>query len=179
MNCTRCKKKNVTQAKYCYSCGHEFTKEEKQLALKKDFAPRLYRRKQFYDKWTLNTLRDKWYMRVLLLLLSVGGGILLFTLNGNHMKILKSDQYNIKLLRTTKEYYLYTPYDETNLNLYFPHNPKIIYVDCYNNNKEKLSSNQYTNSKEVVISTTDNYDYCKIYIDKKNQVILHPIKEAK
>ena len=178
MKCKKCQKKNVTQAKYCYSCGYEFTQEEKKEALKKDFAPRLYHRKEFYDKWSLNTLQDKWYMRILLLLLSVGGGILLFTSNGNHIRILKSKQYDIKLLKTTKEYYLYTPYDETSLNIYFPHNPDIIYVDCYKD-KKKISSNKYKNSNELLISTVDNYEYCKIYIDKKNQVILHPIKEEK
>ena len=29
MKCKKCQKKNVTQAKYCYSCGYEFTQEEK------------------------------------------------------------------------------------------------------------------------------------------------------
>ncbi len=178
MRCPKCKKKNVTQATYCISCGHEFTKKEKETGIKKNVFAKIYRSKEKIDFLTLGTLKDKWYIRVLSLLLSIGGGFYLYFINGNTMKILKSEDYSIEHKKNSNEYLIITKKEEIPLNLYFPTTPKKISIDCFNKEKDKLSSKEYNDNKNIILSIKEKPYYCEIKMDSKNKVILYPKKEV-
>ena len=178
MQCIKCKKKNVTQANYCIKCGYEFTKKEKDKAKKKDFWPRVYRIKEKIDFLTLGTLKDKWYIRLLLLILAVGGGIYLYLENGSEMKILKGEDYKIERKKNTNEYQLYSKKEIVGLNIYFPTTPKKVKVKCFDNNKKQLSSTDYKDGDNIVVSLKEKPYVCEIKMNKKNKVILYPKKEV-
>ena len=177
MKCIECKTRNVSQATYCINCGYEFTKKEKEIASKKDFWARVYKIKEKIDFLTFGSIKDKWYVRVLLLLISIGGGIYLFYINGSTMKVIKSDDYQVQQKKHTNEYLITTKKEVLPLNLYFPHTPKKITVDCYNDKKEKISSKKYS-EKEVALYLKENPTFCEVAMNKKNKVILYPKKEV-
>ena len=177
MRCLKCKTKNVSQAIYCISCGHKFTEKEYERAKKWSFASWISKIKNFWDFITLGTLKDKLIVRILLLIISVGGGIYLYYLNGSTLKIQKSDNYEIKYSKVNHEYYLYTSTQETSLNLYLPHNVDVIHIELYDKDGNILSKSDYTDISDLTILSNDEDDnYYKIYIEKKNQIILHPYR---
>ena len=173
MKCIKCRKNNVSQANYCIKCGYQFNDKDKEKS-KKSFPAIVFKIKDMWDTVTLSKIKDKWWYRVGSFILVIGIGVLLFMQNGNHLKILKSNDYEISVLKNTNEYFLNSKSDETKLNLYLPHAVENIYVDYYSYLGEEISKNKYDNINDIIILVDNNKNYYKIYIDDKNEIILYP-----
>ena len=173
MKCINCKKKNVSQASYCIRCGYEFTDKDKENN-KNSLAATVYRTKEVWDTITLSKIKDKWWYRILSFMFVVGLGVIMFIQNGTHLKILKSDNYEISKLKNTDNYYLKSPNKETKLNIYLPHEAANIYVDYYDESGNVISKNTYTDINDITILVNNNNNYYTIYIDDNNKVTLYP-----
>ena len=175
MKCTKCKKNNVSQANYCINCGYQFTEKDK-LNGQKSFPAIIFKIKDIWDKITLSQLKDKWWYRIGSFILVIGFGVFMFIQNGIHLKILKSNDYEISKLKNSNVYYLDSKNSETKLNLYLPHEANSIYVDYYDEFGNEISKNKYDNINDITIIVDNNNNYYSIYIDNHNKVILYPNK---
>ena len=175
MKCIKCKKKNVSQANYCIRCGYKFTKKDKERS-KKTFPAIIFKIKNIWDTITLSKLKDKWWFRIGTFILVIGVGVFMFIQNGMHLKILKSDDYEILRIKNTNNYYLNSKNSETKLNLYLPHDVSNIYVDYYDSSGKEISKNKYNDINDITIKVDNNNNYYSIYIDDNNKVNLYPKK---
>lgn len=173
MKCIKCKKRNVSQANYCIKCGYRFTEKDKENS-KNSFPATVYKTKELWDILTLGKLKDKWWFRIISFLLVIGLGVIMFIQNGTHLKILKSDTYEISKMKNTNNYYLSSKNKETKLNLYLPHEVSNIYVDYYDVSGYEISKNQYSDINDITIIVDNNNNYYNIYIDDNNKITLYP-----
>ena len=175
MKCIKCKKKNVSQANYCINCGYKFTEKDKEKS-KKTLPAIIFKIKDIWDTITLSKLKDKWWYRTLSFILVIGFGVFMFIQNGIHLKILKSDDYEISRIKNTNNYYLSSKNSEIKLNIYLPHEVSNIYVDYYDASGKEISKNKYSDISDITIIVDNNDNYYNIYIDDLNKVTLYPNK---
>ena len=112
MKCIKCKRRNVSQANYCFNCGYKFTESDKEKS-KKTLPAIIFKIKDIWDTITLSKLKDKWWYRTISFVLVIGLGVFMFIQNGIHLKILKSDDYEISRIKNTNKYYLSSKNSET------------------------------------------------------------------
>lgn len=176
MKCKRCKHNNSYKANYCFKCGREFRKLEKDDAINTGFVAFLKRVREEYDTITLSHIMGTWQFKIISILVVLAIGIFGMVKNGMHLKILKSDNYFFQYNDVSDEYYVYTSDDETKLSLYSIGNNQSIKVSYFNND-ELLSENVFDNFSNIILSSqsSDNYyilDYknesLKVYIYKTN-----------
>lgn len=174
MKCKRCKKRNSYKANYCFNCGREFRKLEKEDAINTGFVAFIKCVREGYDTITLSHITGTWQFRLISILVVLAIGIWGIVQNGTHLKILKSDNYSFQYNDVLKEYYVYTKEDETKLNLYSIGSKDSITVSLFNNS-ELLSKKEFADFSNIVLPSVndDNYyllnyknDVLKVYVYK-------------
>lgn len=176
MKCPKCQYKNSYKASYCYQCGYQYTKEEKEKEANSKLVKFLKSARNIYDSWNLNNITDNIYFRLLslalILIISLSGIIT----NGLHLRIEKSDNYTYQYNKKDNEYYLYTNSDTTKLNLYTIGEVSQINVSYFDEEGNIINENNYSNYNDITLNTntfTNNYyiitckkDKLKLYVYK-------------
>lgn len=174
MKCKRCKQRNSYKANYCFRCGREFRKLEKEDAINTGFVAFLKSVREGYDAITLSHITSTWQFRIISILVVLAIGIFGIVKNGMNLKLLKSDNYSFQYNDIEDEYYVYTEEDTTKLNLYSIGSRDIIKVRHFNND-ELLSEEEFTDFSDLILSSSYNDDFylidykedsLKIYIYK-------------
>ena len=188
VKCTKCETENRTCAHYCIKCRYEFTEEEQNRAKNKNLEGIIVRVFEKVDKIksfiNLSFLTEKLWFQILSVVLVLGIGILSCFQNGIHLKILKSDAYQIYYHTKLNEYYLVVEEEKTQLNLYLPYQKQEITVKHMDLENE-LESNIYQDGVDIVLMSNEENDYylitgkrldrkeetLKVYVYKKGVVI--------
>ena len=179
MKCSKCKKSfKATQSIYCSTCGHKFTEKEYESNKKYSVASIISRIINTIDFVQNGNLGNKFIVRLILLLLTLGSGIYLYYINGSKIKILKSNDYEIEYYKEKNEYYLYTNDDSVTLNLYIPGNKDKIYISWYDENNKEITGNEFFSTDTKIVPNTDKNNYYIISSDSNNELILHPYKKG-
>lgn len=158
MKCKRCKKRNSYKANYCFRCGREFRKLEKEEAINTGFVAFLKKVREGYDTITLSHITGTWQFRLISILIVLAIGIWGIVQNGTHLKILKSDNYSFQYNDIEDEYYIYTKEDTTKLNIYSMGSKDNIKVRYFNND-ELLFEEEFTDFADLVLSSSYNDDF--------------------
>ncbi len=173
LKCPKCKKKNVTQALFCYKCGYRFKEPEIKEAKENGLAVYI---KMFFD-WTDKFKFTDWKIwKIASILFIIYTGIRYVYLNGYHLKLEKSNDYVYTYNKDANEYYLYLNNDSNNIKLYVPHEAKQLYVYHYNENNEVIDKKVFQNLNNIVLSAdNDNNHYYILALNEKenksNEVI--------
>ncbi|MBQ8611587.1 MAG: zinc ribbon domain-containing protein [Oscillospiraceae bacterium] len=120
MYCKKCWHRNILKAEYCRHCGAPFTDEEREAAYKKTFPGRIDQFLKLKAWVTLAPVTGSLWFRITVL-----AGILLYALavllvNGTHMHIMQSPEYDVQLDTATGVYTLQTQAPSVALRLYIP-----------------------------------------------------------
>ena len=115
---------------------------------------------------------------VLLLLV----GLYFFMIKGIHLKLEKSDLYQIDYNGELSEYYLYTEQDQIELNLYVPDRAKDVSIQYMNKENQILDTITWDEKQSIVLSNHGNGDYylleAKYDHNNKDQMKLYVFKEV-
>lgn len=171
MKCKKCGHNNVTQASFCFKCGNNFTKEEKELAIKKSFITKYNKLKEWYDKLTLSKITSHIVFKIVTVLIVLFIGVYSIYKDGTRLKVIDGEGYSYKYNNKLNEYYLYLDKEESSLNLYLPHYVNTYKVSYYDSNDKELESNNYDSLDDIVIKIDDVSNYYKISYDDSNDYV--------
>lgn len=120
MKCEKCNTPLKYGDKYCFACGEKVTDE----MLKEEYNHTLWGKFQIAEDWYSKLSLQKYTGHIIvkivvLVAILAYGGYQLWQ-NGSELKILASDSYSVAYNESADEYYIRTPDQETNLNLYIP-----------------------------------------------------------
>ncbi len=173
MKCSICHTKNSVKANYCIHCSYKFSEEEKKIAKNKGIVPKIEKLEEFFNVLSLKIITDNIFFRLFFLLLLLIPGIYCLSKNGNHLKILNSDQYHISYNESTNDYALYLKnkdlddYGKIHLNLFVPNSIEKIQVRYYDENDEVLYDKEFTKDEPIVLeANTINNNYYFIESNK-------------
>lgn len=162
VKCRKCETENRACASFCKNCRYEFTKEEQNKAKNKSLEgiivriiERVGKIKSVID---LSFITDKLWFQIASIVVVLGIGVFSCFQNGVHLKILKSDIYQINYNTKLNEYYLVVEEKEAKLNLYIPYQGQDIVVK-HMNLEEELESNTYQDGENIVLTNNDEDDY--------------------
>ncbi len=134
MECKKCNTENLIKAKFCKTCGYEFTQEEKEKAQKNSTVEILRKVDDASEKvskigdiLTLSFITDNIFVRIALIVVPF---LLAMVLGGGDgkIKIRESDAYKVYYNTTTEEYYLEVDKSHIDLMLYVPKDTQQINV---------------------------------------------------
>lgn len=187
MKCRKCGTENRTCASYCTNCRYKFTKKEQNNAKTKSLEGIILRIIEVKSKVTsifdFSFITGKLWFKIASIILVLIVGILSCIQNGAHLKILKSDAYQINYNKKLNEYYLAVDQEETKLNLYIPYQGQDIVIKHMDLEKE-LKSENYQNGSNILLKNNEESDYyliigkrldqkketLKVYIYKKGEI---------
>lgn len=169
MNCKKCKKKNINKANFCKYCGNEFTEKERKYAKRKTIVGKLELIEKGYKLWKFKFITDSIIFKIASLIILIIIGIYLTINNGNDIKIMKSDMYQVEYNTKSDEYYLLVDKDKINLDLYVPNNIKKIRIKHMNKNGDIILEDDYEINEEISLDYNANDDY--YLLDSKDKEI--------
>ena len=120
MYCKKCWRRNMIKAEYCRGCGEPFSEEQRDAAYKKTVFGWIDRFMEL-KAWTkLEPITGSKWFRIAVL-----AGIALYALavllvNGTHMRIMNSPDYDVQVNTETGIYTLQTETPSVALRLYLP-----------------------------------------------------------
>lgn len=177
MKCRKCKTENRACASYCMKCRYEFTKEEQDQAKSKSWegivVKILEKKGKIMSYLNLSFITGKLWFKIASIILILGIGIVSCFQNGIHLKIIKSDNYQINYNKKLKEYYLAVDNEKTELNLYIPYQGQNITVEHLDLDK-KITSNTYKDGANIVLTSNGENDYYLITgkrLDRKKETL--------
>ena len=156
MKCINCKKINVIQANYCIKCGHSFSDKEKEIANKKSLLKKVVDLKKWYSNTPIKKITDSTAYKIGTIIGTIIVGLIFIYLNGNYLKLEKSNNYTYTYDKDKNAYYLYLKENESNINLYLPHKTNKFYVKIYDKTNNLIKENEYTNINDIKIILDDN-----------------------
>ena len=173
MICKKCNEKNLYKAHYCQKCGYAFTDEDREIAYSKTIYGLYNKLEDLYKKLTLDTITGSIYFKVLSIVCVLAVGVYGFLSNGNQMKIMESEQYEVQYNTKTCEYYLLTDLDEISVALYLPKEAevlRVLEVDSYN---QLVNENEYTIEDSIVLEQTNcRYEIEAVYNETSEKMVI-------
>lgn len=184
MNCKDCGKRNIKKALYCKYCGYKFSPQDREMAASEGLVALIKNVKKWYNAWTLKTITDSIFFKIVLLIIFIGVSIYNFgKMNGSYnIKILNSDDYEISYNKVNKEYYLViNKIDDDALsvkvNLYIPNRVNNLHLILYGEDGSIIEQEEISSSSDVILTantSSDNYyiiqdgsdedNYLKIFV---------------
>ncbi len=185
MRCTKCNYQNVNHANYCYSCGKQFSDDERKKAREKSTWYKLVKLKDKYDTITLSKITGSkaFQFGTIIGTILIGGYFIIQ--NGYRLQLKESDTYTYEYNTKEKEYYLYLKDSEAKLNLYAPESIENFYVKYYAEDNSLISEEEHheLNNIQVEVQNTNPKNYYIISYDKNenaiNTIKVYALKEAK
>jgi len=159
MKCSKCKSKNIIEAKYCYKCGNSFTDKERKKSKLKTIPGLLEFIENVYKTFKLQVITDTIYFKIISLAIVIIGGIYLNYSYGFKFKILASDEYEVQYNKSKEEYYLITTKEETSLKLFNPKKSNSIIVKHLDKNNNLIEENEYDSESEIKLIEYDDTNY--------------------
>lgn len=157
MKCKQCGHENLIKAKYCSSCGHAFTEEERQKTYNATIYGKINLMKKAKSWITLSAITSHPVFRILVLAGIIFFGFFSVTNQGTKMKLLQSDEYEIVYNKTRNEYYLFTDLDSVHLQIYLPGEPEGIRVDVLADNGTAADTKEYEVTEAPVLEKKLSY----------------------
>lgn len=120
MKCEKCSETLNYGVKYCTSCGEKVSGEKLTEEYSHTLWGKIQNMEDWYSKLSLQKFTGHILVKIIVLVAILAYGGYQFWQNGNELKILASDSYSVIYNQSADEYYIQTPEQETNLNLYIP-----------------------------------------------------------
>ena len=172
MKCSNCNTENMLKAGYCKECGQQFTQQEKDAAYNKTVFGFVDRLENIWGYLSLDFITgSRWFRAAVLVVLAVYAGFVM-TANGNKMKIMDSDSYDVTYLTDTKAWCLSTQQESVTVELYIPGKTDTVEVIALNQNNETVFCNTYNVEDAILLSNTENQHYIIQAEDKQLEVYL-------
>jgi len=173
MKCKNCGKENLLQAKYCSSCGHAFSEEERQAAYGATVWGKLDKLKEAKSFVTLEAITSHPAFRVLFLAALIFIGIVTGTNKGSEMRPLDSSEYKVGYNRDRDEFYLFTEKDSVNVSVYLPGKPESIKVTAKRED-EVIYTEEYAVTESPVLEKDSSVTYIVsgIYPEKEKEITI-------
>ena len=171
MKCSKCGKRNVTQANYCIRCGNRFTNDERNKS--KSILRVIVNIKKWYANTPIKKITDSTFYKIGTILVNIINGIVCILLNGNYLKLMESDNYSYTYDNNIGAYRLYLNKDESNINLYLPHKVNKFYVNVYDKSDNVISKNVYDDINDIKVVLDENNYYeisCSKNKTKRNTI---------
>lgn len=170
MKCIKCTTKNINSANYCKKCGNKFLEEEQKAAKRWTLVWFLEWIDKIKSLWKFSFITDHILFKIGMLLIVLGIGIYSIITNGNKLKILESENYQIQYNTKLSEYYLIVDTNETELNLYIPKETNDVTIKHLNKNNELIEEKIYNEEENIILeSNTIEEDYYLVKVDYKEE----------
>lgn len=164
MKCIKCRTVNINKANYCKNCGYHFSKKEQEAAKKWSFVWFLEKIDKVKSLWKFSFITDHILFKIASVAIVLGIGIYSCFANGTHLKILKTDEYQLQYNKDLKEYYLLTDNDQTKLNIYIPNQISEISIQQVASNDQIISEATYKKEQDIILVNTEETDYYLIKV---------------
>ena len=173
MKCKNCGKENLLKAKYCSSCGHEFSEEERQAAYDSTVWGKLDKLKKVKSFATLEVITSHPVFRAVFLVALILIGVMTGTNRGSEMRPMESGEYTVGYNREKDEYYLFTEKESVNVSVYLPGKPEGIKVTAEKDG-EVLYTKEYTVDEIPVLAKDPSVTYSVygVYSDKDKEITI-------
>ncbi len=168
MQCEKCLSKLNYKDKYCSVCGEKINIKDYEKDYNKTVWGILDKISDWWEIIQLKKFTDHWITKLLILTLILGWGLFDIYSEYTNIKLLESDNYKIEYNKKLDEYYIRTPQNEVNINMYIPGHSDKITVKEYENNKitgEKVMLKEEY-SKTPVTLEKGKYDYILVNSQK-------------
>ena len=173
MKCIKCKEKNINSASYCRKCGNKFLEEEKKAAKRWTIVWFLEWIDKIKSLWKFSFITDHILFKITSVLVVLSIGIYSVIIHGNNLKIEEDKNYQIQYNTKLSEYYLIVKTDETELNLYIPHETQNLTVYHSNKNNELIEEKTYNDDEKIILETNtteeDFYLIEAVYDDENKE----------
>lgn len=153
MKCIKCTTKNINSANYCRKCGNKFLEEEQKAAKKWTLVWFLEWVDKIKSLWKFNFITDHILFKIGSVLLVLGIGIYTVIVHGNKLKIEENPNYRIQYNTKLLEYYLIVNTNQTELNLYIPHETQNLTVYHSDKNNELIEKKNYREDEKIILET--------------------------
>lgn len=159
LKCIKCETENIRGASFCKNCGYEFTKQEKEVVKKWGIVWFLEKIDKIKSVWNLGFITDHILFKIGSIALVLAIGIYFLVTNGINLKLKESEEYYIQYNEKTQEYYLLTPKEQTELNLYIPNRTKELAIKHIDKDGTELDHQKYQPSDKIVLNNNGEDDY--------------------
>ncbi len=151
MYCKKCWHRNVLKAEHCRCCGAPFSEEEREAAYKKTPFGWIDRILQWKAWAMLEPITGNTVVRILVLV-----GIALYALavllvNGSHMRIMQSADYDVQVNTETGVYTLVSEQPAVALRLYIPGKVDSFEVLKLDGAGQTMLESRYAPEDEVIL----------------------------
>lgn len=120
MYCKKCWRRNILKAEYCRGCGEAFSEEERKAAYNKTPCGWIDKFLEL-KAWTgLEPVTGSLWFRILVLAAILLYALAVLLINGTHMRIMNSPDYEVQLDTVTGVYTLRSEESTVALRLYLP-----------------------------------------------------------
>lgn len=153
MKCIKCTTKNINSANYCRRCGNKFLLEEQKAAKRWTLVWFLEWIDKIKSLWKFSFITDHILFKIGSVLVVLGIGIYSVIVNGNKLKIEENPNYKIQYNTKLSEYYLIVKTNETELNLYIPHETQNLTVYHSDKNNELIEKKSYKEDEKIILET--------------------------
>lgn len=120
MKCEKCSAFLKYGEKYCSVCGEKVSDEMRSEEYNHTIWGKFQAAEDWYSKLSLKKFTGHILVKIIVLVAILAYGGYQLWQNGSELKILASDSYSVAYNASADEYYISTPEQETNLNLYIP-----------------------------------------------------------
>lgn len=174
MKCKKCHIKNIDNANYCKKCGNKFSEKEKQENKKGTIVWFLEWLDKIKALWKFSFITDNILFKIVSVLLVLAIGVFSILKNGNNLKILESDNYQIQYNTKLSEYYLLVNDDQTELKLYIPNTSTKLTVEHLDKDNKILEKKKYDDNTQIILETNttqEDYYLIKSKCGKKSETL--------
>ena len=173
MICKNCNSKNLYKAHYCQNCGYAFTDEDREEAYSKTVYGLFNKLEDLYNTLTLDKITGSIVFKILSIVCVLVIGLFGVITNGNEMKILESEQYEVQYNTKTEEYYLLSELDEIGVSLYLPKEAEVLRVVELDSDNQQVNEDVYTMEDSIVLEQTSNkYEVVAEYSNATNEKVV-------
>ncbi len=158
--CPECGGENLLEAKYCFSCGRQFTEKEQQAAYNHTIYGKIEKVGTIKSIADGSIITGNIWFRIAVLVIIAAVGVWGLYKNGSNFRIAESDSYEVQYNTEEKEYYLFTDQDSINVSLYVPKNTEQLELTAVNAvTDEVLETKTYSIEQAIALYPDSEVKY--------------------
>ena len=158
--CPECGGENLLEAKYCFSCGRQFTEKEQQDAYNHTIYGKIEKVGTIKSIADGSIITGNIWFRIAVLVIIAAVGVWGLYKNGSNFRIAESESYEVQYNTEEKEYYLFTDQDSINVSLYVPKNTEQLELTAVNTvTDEVLETKTYSIEQAIALYPDSEVKY--------------------
>lgn len=174
MRCVKCGQDNLLQANYCCKCGCAFTEEEKQAAYDKTIYGILDKIEDLWATIKLDKITGNLVFRIAVLVLIAVVGIASSGRTGTDFAVLDGKTYDVQYNQRSGEYYILSPEQVVQAELYIPGEPESLTLNCLDVADTVVESMTYSLDEGIALDISDRVHYQLVanYADHTDTIVI-------